>query len=189
VEEASEVLVGEGVRLRPFRPDDAAEVFQAVVESGPALSRYETWAHPGFTITDAQDYVGWWIGSRGSGAGRYFAIEGPEGRFLGACGLSGIDRAHRCAGMGFWVRTSATGRGIASEAARLVVGFAFERLGLERVEVMAAVDNAASRRVAEKIGAQREGVLRRRLVLQGEPTDVVLYSLVRGDVEQRSAGR
>jgi RimJ/RimL family protein N-acetyltransferase len=91
--------------------------------------------------------------------------------------------------MGFWVRTSATGRGITSEAARLVVGFAFERLGLERVEVMAAVDNAASRRVAEKIGAQREGVLRRRLVLQGEPTDVVLYSLVRGDVEERSAGR
>jgi ribosomal-protein-serine acetyltransferase len=176
-----EVMVGEGVRLRPFRPGDAAAVLEAVVESGAGLSRYETWAHPGFTLQDAEEYVGWWIKSRGTGAAHYFAIEGPAGRFLGACGLSGIDRAHRCAGVGFWVRSSASGRGVASEAARLVVEFAFEHLGLERVEVMAAVDNAASRRVAEKIGAQREGVLRRRLVLQGEPTDVVLYAVVRGD--------
>jgi RimJ/RimL family protein N-acetyltransferase len=178
-----EVMIGERVRLRPFCTGDAPAVQEAVAESGADLSRYETWAHAGFTLGDAEEYVGWWIGSRESGAAHYFAIEDPAGRLLGACGLSGIDRDHRCAGLGFWVRRSAAGRGVASEAARLVVRFAFEHLGLERVEVMAAVDNGASRRVAEKIGAQPEGVLRRRLVLHAGPTDVVLYSLLRCDLE------
>jgi RimJ/RimL family protein N-acetyltransferase len=184
-----EVMVGEGVGLRPFLASDAASVLEAVVESGATLSRYETWAHAGFTLSDAEEYVGWWIESRETGTARYFAIESPAGRFLGACGLAGIDRSHRCAGLGFWVRRSAAGRGVASEAARLVVGFAFGHLGLERVEVMAAVDNIASRRVAEKLRAQREGVLRRRLVLRGVPTDVVLFSIVRSDLEDSGADR
>jgi len=178
----SEAIPGEQVALRPFHPGDAAALLDAVVESGSTLSRYETWARPGFTLEDAQEYVDWWIVSRESGGAHYFAIEGPEGRFLGACGLSGIDRANRCAGLGFWVRTSASGRGVASEAAGLVVRFGFEHLGLERVEVTAAVDNAASRRVAEKIGARFEGILRHRLVLEDAPTDAVLYAVLREDL-------
>lgn len=179
--DSPEVIVGAKVALRPFRIEDAVAVLEAVAESGTTLSRYETWARPGFSLQEAKEYVGWWIEARRAGTAHYFAIEDLEGGLLGACGLSGIDREHRCAGLGFWVRSSAFGRGVASEAARLVVRFAFEHLGLERVEVMSAVDNVASRRVAEKVGALLEGVLRRRLVLQGEPTDVALYAVVRGD--------
>jgi ribosomal-protein-serine acetyltransferase len=57
------------------------------------------------------------------------------------------------------VRTRQTGQGIATAAVRLIARFGFEDLGLRRLELLVAVDNMASRRVAEKVGATFEGVL------------------------------
>jgi ribosomal-protein-serine acetyltransferase len=105
-------------------------------------------------------------------------LEEATERYLGSCGLCPVEREHRTAGLGFWVRTSATRRGAATSAARLVVAFGFAELGLHRIELMVAVDNAASHRVAEKIGAAYEGTLRRRLVLPAGPTDMAMYALI-----------
>jgi RimJ/RimL family protein N-acetyltransferase len=74
------------------------------------------------------------------------------------------------ANLGYWVRTSETGRGIASKATRLVAQFGFAELGLQRIEILAAVGNVASQRVAEKAGAVRECVARKRLLINGEKT-------------------
>jgi RimJ/RimL family protein N-acetyltransferase len=63
------------------------------------------------------------------------------------------------ADIGYWVRTSQTGLGLATAAVRLVARFGFEDLGLRRLEMLIATDNLASRRVAEKVGATFEGVL------------------------------
>ena len=79
-------------------------------------------------------------------------------------------------------RTSAAGRGVATRAARLAARFAFEQLGLNRIEIVAAVGNIPSQRVAEKASARREGVLRNRLLINGESLDAVLFSLVPEDV-------
>jgi len=72
-----------------------------------------------------------------------------------------------------------TRRGIASEAVRLVREWAFEHTDLVRLEVVVAVENLASQRVAEKAGAFREGILRSRLMLQGSTHDAVMYSFSR----------
>jgi RimJ/RimL family protein N-acetyltransferase len=84
--------------------------------------------------------------------------------------------------LGYWVRTSATRRGVATAAARLVLAAAFEDLDLLRVSIGVPVANSASHRVVAKLGAVREGVLRRELVLPGGPSDVVLYGLLRGEL-------
>src|SRR5690606_27508035 len=105
-------------------------------------------------------------------------------RFLGSCGLNHIDAAVGVANLGYWVRTRATGRGVAPEAAARVVEWAFAHTDLERIETLAAAGNRRSQRVAEKIGATREGVLRRRLAVFGRFHDAVIYSLIRGDLEQ-----
>ena len=81
--------------------------------------------------------------------------------------------------LGYWVRTSAAGRGAATRATRLAARFGFEQLGLHRIEIVAAIDNIGSQRVAEKAGAVREGVLRKRLLIRGKSQDAVLYSLIR----------
>ena len=121
--------------------------------------------------------------SASSGEWYSFGIFDKEtGRFLGGVGLNFVNRAHQIANLGYWVRTSATGRGIASRATRLAARIAFEELGLQRIEIVAAVGNLGSQRVAEKAGAVREGVLRKRLLIRGEELDSALFSLVREDL-------
>jgi ribosomal-protein-serine acetyltransferase len=91
-----------------------------------------------------------------------------------------IDKANRMANLGYWVRTSATGCGVAPSAARLLADWAFRETDLVRLEIVCAVGNVRSQRVAERVGAVREGVLRQRLAIPGGHSDAVMYSLVRG---------
>jgi RimJ/RimL family protein N-acetyltransferase len=125
-----------------------------------------------------------WVRSRAplaaEGREYTFAIVGTDGRFLGGCGLNQINRIHKFGNLGYWVRTSATRRGVATEAVRQVAEFAFSDTDLVRLEIVCAVRNDASQRVAIRAGAVREGVLRHRLLLHGQPVDAVMYSLLRG---------
>jgi RimJ/RimL family protein N-acetyltransferase len=92
------------------------------------------------------------------------------------------------ANVGYWVRADRTGAGYATAAVRLLAAHAFGVLGLQRLELVIAPSNAASLRVAEKVGAVREGVLRHRLRRAGAPQDAVLYSLLPGDLGPADPG-
>ena len=79
----------------------------------------------------------------------------------------------------YFLRTSARGRGIATRAARLVVRWAFEELGIERIELRVHPDNTASQRVAERLGFVREGVERAsRVWPDGTRFDSIMFSLL-----------
>jgi len=108
-----------------------------------------------------------------------FVIVGDGGRLLAAAGINQIHPMHRYANLGYWVRTSATGHGVAPAAVRAVAAYAFRETDLIRLEIVVAVGNTRSQRVAEKVGAVREGVLRSRVLLPTGPVDAVMYSLVR----------
>lgn len=171
------------VRIRAYRLGDEDALFEAVSESIPEVSVWLPWCHPGYSRTESAAWVVSRPGAWKKDEAYDFAIEGArDGRFLGGCGLRWTDRNSRCANLGYWVRSSCAGRGVATAAARLVARFGFEDLGLQRIEILAAVENHASRRVAEKLGAAKEGILRRRFVIEGEPQDGVLYSLVAEDM-------
>ena len=174
-----EQLVTSGLILRRYRSADAAAVHEAVMESVAEVAPYETWCHEGYTLEEAAEHAGGWDRAWEAGSAYYFAVcDEATGRHQGSCGLCPIEREHATAGLGFWVRTPATGRGVATAAARLVAEAGFEHLRLNRVELLIAVDNAASRRVAKKLGAAYEGTLRKRLVLPAGPTDMAMYALV-----------
>jgi RimJ/RimL family protein N-acetyltransferase len=85
------------------------------------------------------------------------------------------------ADLGYWARTGRTRRGIASRPVQLMARLAFERIELVRVEIVVAVDNRASLRVAEKVGATREGVLRNRMPVRDHIHDAVMHSLIPQD--------
>jgi len=86
------------------------------------------------------------------------------------------------ANLGYWIRQTRQGRGAASAAVRLLARHALHATNLQRLEIVVATDNTASRRVAEKAGAQFEGIARKRLVLHGQPVDVAIYSIVASDL-------
>ncbi|MEW6401048.1 MAG: GNAT family protein [Chloroflexota bacterium] len=170
--------------LRPFQFDDARELYAAVNESLSELNPWMSWARVGYSQSDAMTYITMARAEWGEGSMFSFAVIDKEtGALLGACGLSHIHPVYFYCNLGYWVRTSQRGRGIAGRAARLVARFGFKELRLVRVEVVVAVGNETSLRVAEKIGAQREGVLRNRVIVRNDLHDAVMFSFIPKDLD------
>jgi [ribosomal protein S5]-alanine N-acetyltransferase len=85
--------------------------------------------------------------------------------------------------IGYWCAADARGRGVTTRALRLLSKHSLEELGLERLELITDPDNRASQRVAEKVGFQREGVLRSHLLHpDGRRRDSVMFSLLPGEL-------
>ena len=168
--------------IRPLRAADIEAEYEAVRESIPEVSAWMAWCHPGYRIEETTAFImsrdEAWKNDTDYGFG---VFEVGTGKFLGGTGLNFVNRVHNCANLGYWVRTSCTGRGIASSAARLAARYGLEHLNFQRIEILAAVGNFPSQRAAEKAGAVREGILRKRLLVKGQPQDAVLYSLVADD--------
>ena len=176
-------LITDSVLLRPFRDDDVSRLYEAVRESIAEVSPWLSWCHREYSIEESREFISSRARTAASEEWYSFGVfEEDTERFLGGVGLNFINQVHRIGNLGYWVRTSAAGRGIATKAARLMARFAFEQLALHRVEILAAVPNLASQRVAQKVGAVREGVLRNRLFIGGESQDAVLFSLIPEDL-------
>ncbi len=169
-----------GCRIRAYQPGDAEALCAAARESVGEVFRWLDWCHPGYSLADAVEWTRSRAALAADGTEHSFAIVGADGRFLGGCGLNQVNRVHRFANLGYWVRTSATRRGVATEAVRRLAEFAFAQTDLVRLEIVSPVGNQASQRVAERAGAVCEGTLRHRLLVPGQPVDAVMYSLVRG---------
>jgi len=175
--------LGDGsLRLRTYRMEDVDALYEAVRESLAELSRWLPWAHADYFKEETHD----WIASRPEawGTEEYsFVIEDPiSGTLLGGTALNHLQLAERRVNLGYWVRTRATGQGIATAATRLLAREAFEGLGLKRIEIIVASGNISSQRVAAKAGAVREGILRQRIRLGSEQRDAVCFSLIPSDL-------
>lgn len=108
----------------------------------------------------------------------YWAVREAGGTFVGEA----VIRVWNGVGdIGWGVRHSLTGRGYATEIARRLLRFGFDELGLHRVSAMCRHDNAASRRVMEKAGMKREGLLREHFCVRGEWWSSWLYAMLETD--------
>ena len=170
--------------LRPYELLDAAEMYDAVNTSRAELSPWMDWCTPGYAIRDTRD----WLKSLPAAWERrdifgFGIFDAATNQFLGGCGLSHIQWDYKLGNLGYWVRSDRTRQGIATQAAIAVARFGIEILSLRRIEIVVAVDNTASRRVAEKTGARFEGVLRNRIKIGDRNVDAAMYSLIPGDFE------
>jgi len=111
----------------------------------------------------------------------FFIFDGSTNQMVGFTFLNHVNRQYQMANLGYAVRTSRVGEGIATEAARRVAKYGFEELGFQRIEIVVRTDNIASLKVAEKIGAVREGLLRNRSYLHGTTSDAYMHSLIPSD--------
>ena len=154
-------------------------MWEAVHESLTDLMLWTPWAHPNYSVEEARTWLEAQVQAFSAKTAFVFAITSSDGRYLGGCGLNQIDTANRRANLGYWVRSTATGRGVATSAVKLIHEWAIENTELVRLEVVIATGNRASQRVAEKAGAAREGLLFKRLLLNSEIHDAVMFSLTR----------
>lgn len=175
-------LIERAVQIRPFRPEDLCGLHAAACESNAALCATMTWFQPDYSLEDAAIFIKHSARDWSAGERYDFAVVDPvDDAFCGSVSLNHIDRRHRLANVGFWVRQSREGQGIATNAVRFITDFAFQRLALLRLEFLIAQSNRASQRVVSKVGAELEGTLRKRLTLSGPPEDALIFSLLKED--------
>lgn len=175
-------LFGDSILLRPFEFGEEAQLFEAVQSSLHELSPWMSWANANYTKETAKNFISVTRAEWSRGVWYGFAIaDSRTNRILGGCSLSHFHPIYKFCNLGYWVKTSHHGKGIAGEAAKLAARFAFEKLKLIRVEIVIAVGNHASKRVAEKIGAHYEGVLLNRMTVGKKIYDAHMFSLLPQD--------
>jgi len=173
--------------LRPYQITDIEPCFNAIRESINELLPWMWWCHSAYSTKDTQIWIESLPDTCQNATECSFAIiDSEDGSFLGSCGLSNINRTDRCANLGYWVRTSRSRQGVAPAAALGIARFAFKEVELNRVEIVIATENKASIRVAEKIGALREGLLRKRIVVRDTVYDAFMFSLLADDVREKT---
>jgi ribosomal-protein-serine acetyltransferase len=168
--------------LRPWQDDYATALYEAAQESVQSVGRWLTWCHAEYDLDEALKRIAFCKQGWQSGECYAFAVFDEQGRLIGDVLLNRIDERDLCANLGYWLRPSATGNGYAVFAGRALAAFGFQALGLRRIEIVAAAENHASQRTAERIGAKREGVARQRIFMHGQSDDGVIYGLIPGDL-------
>ena len=170
------------VTLRPFRTEDVAQLYEAVRESLVDIKPWMSWAYDGYSMDDVDSFIkmnraGWEERTQYG----FAIIDSKNGDVLGSCGLNHLHPVYHLCNLGYWVRTSRHGEGLAGRAALLAARYGFECGGIIRAEIVMAVGNEKSRRVAEKIGAHYEGVMLNRMVIGKVIIDAHMYSIIPQD--------
>lgn len=170
-------IVGARVTLREYRREDLSAIRAWVNDSettkylSGAFRRPHTW-----------EQTEEWLDRRlnGDAGGEAFVIsENGTNKYLGQCDLMMIDNIARKAELAIVLLADARGKGYASEAIRLLLGYAFNTLNLNRVWLKCARDNSAAVKCYESVGFKTEGVLKSDLYIDGKYTDALIMAVLR----------
>lgn len=169
------------IALRSFRSSDVPWI--ALACDRPEMARFVPVLPSPYTEEDAAAFVAYAEEAWAEGVSAPFAIDSAQGEPLGSIEVHLSSHDPALAGVGYWLRPEARGRGTATEALRLVSRWAFEALAVERLSLITDPENTASQRVAERAGFLREGVLRAWHPTREGRRDSVMFSLLPGDLK------
>jgi ribosomal-protein-alanine N-acetyltransferase len=189
-------LSGRRVLLRPLLASDFAQWREVRRRNADWLLKWEPTPPPNHT-DDTEDPAAfgarcgarereWHLGT-GYGFGIFLPVKGGE-RFAGEINLSGVQRGpFQNAYVGYWIDEACAGRGYVPESVVVSAQFAFERLGLHRLQVAIIPRNRPSRRVVEKLGLREEGLAERYLAINGVWEDHIRYAITAEEWAERGS--
>jgi ribosomal-protein-alanine N-acetyltransferase len=172
------VMTGKHVTLRELRASDAPSLFAMLTTE--EVARFIS--PPPTTVDGFERFIAWTLRMRSLGTYACFAVTVAGGdTAIGIFQLRELDADFGTAEWGFAIGSPYWGTGVFQEGAEFMVDFAFETVGVHRLEARAAVANGRGNGALRKIGAVQEGVLRRSFLRHGEYLDQVLWSILEED--------
>jgi len=171
------ILKGEKFILRLFKKSDA----KALAKNGNNKEVYNNTLripHP-YTLKDAREWIEKNIREDKNKERKMinFVID-IDGELVGSIGFSGIEKEHK-AELGYWLGEDYWGKGIITEAIKIVEKYGFRELGLKRIQAQVFAFNKGSARVLEKNNYKLEGILRKDVKKDGKYIDAYVYSKVK----------
>jgi RimJ/RimL family protein N-acetyltransferase len=169
------ILTGSLVTLRELRMEDAPALFAALTTE--EVSRFIS--PPPSTIEGFERFIAWTHKQRAAGQYVCFAVI-PRGSdvAIGLFQVRSLEADFGSAEWGFAIASEFWGTGVFVDGAKLVVQFAFDTIGSHRLEARAAVLNGRGNGALRKIGAVREGILRKSFIRNGECLDQSLWTIL-----------
>ena len=172
------VLGGTHVTLRELRASDAPSLFALLTTE--EVTRFIS--PPPTTVEGFEKFIAWTIRQRTAGTYACFAVtlKGSD-TAIGIFQMREMEPGFGTGEWGFAIGSPFWGTGVFQEAAELVLAFAFETVGVHRLEARSAVQNGRGNGALRKLGAVQEGLLRKSFLRNGEYLDQVLYGIVDED--------
>jgi ribosomal-protein-alanine N-acetyltransferase len=177
-QESLPLLKGRTVSLRELEPSDASTLLELI--SAPEVAKYIS--QPPDSREAFEQFIGWTHQERRRGRFICLGIV-PHGMdtAVGLIHIRRLDLGFDTAEWGFALGSAFWGTGVFEESARLVLDFAFDVIGLTRLEARVAVPNGRGHGAMRKLGAVQEAVLRKAVCIQGQCFDQALWSIIDSD--------
>ncbi|MEM9294956.1 MAG: GNAT family protein [Planctomycetota bacterium] len=153
------IELGDGLRLQQFIDDDAEALFAVIDGFRGALLPYMRWALDVKSPADMRELIGRWTEQTQTTGAVSLGVE-LEGRWVGAVFHLRPNAEDRNVEIGYWLTPAARGRGVATRAVRALFDWTFRELDYRRAYLRIAAHNAPSIALAERLGLEREGVMR-----------------------------
>ncbi len=169
--------LGDGLDLRVLEVRHAPLFFDLIVENRAYLAESLDFPHRFQTLEDVQSYIKRAL-TRYAEDGLPMTGLWLDEQFIGSVLFFPVDWHIRSTEMGYWLAQRASGRGLMTRAARAMVGFAFDTVNLNRVELKVDVSNARSTALAVRLGFKLEGVARQGAIHAGKRADLATYSML-----------
>ncbi|QNK64575.1 GNAT family N-acetyltransferase [Pedobacter sp. PAMC26386] len=176
--------VDENIKLELTSKKQVVALFQAIDNNREHLSTFLPWVDNIKTIENFSNYI----------EGAELLIQQQkevsfaillDGNPVGRIGLHHLNMLNKCAAIGYWLTKEAQGKGIIMKSCEALINYGFQDLGLQRIEIKAAVNNVRSQAIPQKLDFKKEGILRQAELVNDEFLDLVLYSLLYDEYNTR----
>lgn len=173
-------IVNGDIELRSLSVDRYQELFDLTEKNRSYLRKTMSWLDFTKTEDDSKKFIEVSIEKEKIGTGIVFEIW-YKGEFVGLIDFHNIENRNAIGRIGYWIGEEYQGHGIVTEACKLIIKYGFEKLNLNRIEIVCALHNPKSGAVAQRLGFIKEGVLRKWAFMYDHYDDMESWSLIKGE--------
>lgn len=172
-----EFAIDNEIILREFVHGDADAVFASAMANLDHLMEFMFWMKPNYSIADAKVFVAQSIVDAEQKKSLNFGIFRGD-KFIGSIGFPNFDREAKATEIGYWIDRDEEGKGIVSQACKLLIDYAFNEMKMNRIQIRCVAENLRSAAIPVRLGFVKEGVLRQSQFRNGKLHDFVIYGLL-----------
>jgi ribosomal-protein-serine acetyltransferase len=166
--------------LRLLKEENAGELFLRNDDNREHLRQWMPWLDEVISVSDSLNFIHRCLVCAAAGTQFNYALF-LDYEMVGIVAFNSVEKANRCATMGYWLAKPQTGRGLMTAAAKALVSQGFLQLGLNRVQARVATGNYLSQAVCDRLGFKKEGVLRQAEWLYDHYVDLTVNGVLRSE--------
>jgi len=179
---SKEIIVEEGLILKLLRQESAVEIFKIIDNNRRHLRKWLPFVDNTWKVEDTEAFIRSVIKMSGPKRDIIYEIR-RDSEFAGLIALKEIDRWNKKTEIGYWLAPQYEGQGIMTKCCNTLLDYAFQKMGLNRVQIKAGIGNSSSSRIPEKLGFKLEGIERSGEKFSDHYIDLEIYSMLKLDWE------